>query len=192
MSTSRKYGGRGLGLAITKNLVEMMGGKFWIESEYGVGSTFTFVLPLEVASGIDKSGKEDIDTLIEQLNTIEDAHILVAEDHPTNQMVVRMALEETKIEIDFALYGKIAVEMFKQKPYDIVLMDIQMPNMNGYEAAQAIGSVDSKTPIIALSANVMQEDIQKSLDSGMDGHLAKPIEFDKLYRTLFKYLSRKK
>lgn len=195
MSTSRKYGGTGLGLAITKNLVELMDGNVWIESEYGVGSTFIFQIPLEVASNEEDPKDiltQDIDTLKEQLCSIKEASILVAEDNKMNQLIIEMALEDCKIKIDFALDGKIALEMFKQHNYALILMDIQMPNMNGYDAAKAIRKIDSKIPIIALSANVMKEDVQKSLASGMNEHLGKPIEFDKLYSTLLNYLKDKK
>ncbi len=192
MSTSRKFGGTGLGLSISKHLVGLMGGKIWVESTYGKGSNFIFTLPLEVdESRKEKSDdeKEHFADLEAKVLLLEDKQILVAEDNKTNQMVLKLLLEKTTLKLDFAEDGLQAVEAFKSKAYDMVLMDIQMPNMNGYEATKKIREFNKETPIVGLSANVMQEDIQKGMQSGMNDYLAKPIEISKLYAVLLKYLA---
>lgn len=192
MSTSRKYGGTGLGLSISKNLVELMGGRIDVVSEYGKGSVFSIEIPLQKTEP-PENGDDHIEpgeqrsSIENELNSIENKKILVAEDNKMNQMVVSMLLEDSNIDIDFALDGEIALEKFKQNCYDLILMDIQMPNMNGYEATEAIRKLDPDIPIIALSANVMQEDIQRALKSGVNDNLAKPIDMKTLYKTLLKY-----
>jgi len=190
MSTSRKYGGTGLGLSIVKNLVELMDGKVEISSEFGVGSRFSFEIPLPVSQNCQIANKknEDIDSLENTVNNIETRKILVAEDNKMNQTILEMLLEDTKFEIDFAEDGIVVLKMLKEKDYDLIFMDIQMPNMNGYEATAHIRLTDKKIPIIALSANVMKEDIDKALDAGMNNYLAKPIDMIKLYTILLKYL----
>ena len=190
MDTTRKYGGTGLGLAISKNLVEMMGSEINVTSEYGVGTSFSFTL--ELFASKDNNAAElkvqVFDELEDEVNQLQNITILVAEDNKMNQSLLSMLLEDSKLALDFAQDGQIAVDMFKEKNYDLVLMDIQMPNMNGYEATQLIRETNSHVPIIALSANVMREDIEKSLNAGMNGHLAKPIDTLKLYTTLLKFL----
>ena len=192
MSTSRKYGGTGLGLAISKRLTQMMGGKLKVSSHYGKGSTFSFILCLpEASKETMKSLPQESQTIQElekQLRGLKDINILVAEDNKMNQMLLSMLLENTDIHLEFAKDGEIAVKMAEENHYNLILMDIQMPNMNGYEACTAIRKRDKEIPIIALSANVMQDDIQASLVVGMNAHIAKPIELDKLYRCLIKYL----
>ena len=191
MSTSRKFGGTGLGLAISKKLVELMGGRISVTSVYEQGSCFSFSVPfiLDTESKVeDKDTELDSTDLENRVNALKDKHILVAEDNKMNQMLLEMLLENSTLDLDFAADGKIALEKFKTSQYDLILMDIQMPNMNGYEASTQIRALDKDIPIIALSANVMQEDIEKSLDAGMNDHLAKPIEIDKLYMTLLNYL----
>ena len=191
MDTSRKYGGTGLGLSISKNLVEMMGGTIHIDSEYGKGSSFSFQIPLPISSNLNivLDENSDLESLEEKVNLLEGKHILVAEDNKMNQTVLSMLLEDSKLNIDFAEDGNIAVDMHDKKSYDLILMDIQMANLNGYEATQMIRKKDKKIPIIALSASIMEEDIKKVYESGMDGHLAKPIEIVKLYSELLKYLA---
>ncbi len=197
MSTSRKYGGTGLGLSICKNLVEMMGGHIKVSSEYGKGSTFSFELPIVEVQTQEETQEEaqkeiqeiNINSDEYKVNAIENKKILIAEDNKMNQMVVSMLLEDSQIDIDFALDGEIAVQKAKNNTYDLILMDIQMPNMNGYEATKTIRQTDSKIPIVALSANVMKEDIEQALESGMNDTLAQPINMNKLYTTLLKYLN---
>ena len=192
MSTSRKYGGTGLGLSISKQLVVLMDGKIWVESEFGKGATFTFDIPLEVDINIMVDENEPgihRDNLENQVNTIEAKRILIAEDNKMNQMVLSMLLEESKLELDFALDGQIALEKYKANTYDLIFMDIQMPNMNGYEATKSIRLLDKEIPIIALSANVLNKDIEEAKDVGMNEYLAKPIENKRLYKILIKYLS---
>jgi len=194
MDTTRKYGGTGLGLSISKNLVEMMGGKIDVTSKYNVGSTFSFTIALPPSKNTKakESKIQKLEDLETEINQLKDITILIAEDNKMNQTLVSMLLEDSQFTLEFANDGEIAVEMFKKKKYDLILMDIQMPNINGYEACKMIREMDGSIPILALSANVMQEDIEKSLQAGMDCHLAKPIILEKLYLQLLKFLKPKK
>ncbi len=196
MSTSRKYGGTGLGLAISKRLTQMMGGTLKVTSEYGHGSSFEFILLLpedsEETIKTQPTQSTTLQVLEKQLRDLKNITILVAEDNKMNQMLLSMLLENTHINLEFAKDGEIAVKMAQENHYNLILMDIQMPNMNGYEACTAIRTRDKEIPIIALSANVMQDDIQATLVVGMNDHIAKPIELDKLYACLITYLSPQK
>jgi len=188
-STTRKYGGTGLGLSISKQLVELMGGKIWVESQENKGSTFGFTLKLPKA-------KNDIKTTHEEfanINTLDGSNILLAEDNKINQEIIIGLLENSGINLDIANNGKEAVDIFtsNKDKYELILMDLQMPIMDGYEATKQIRAISKDIPIIALTANAMKEDIEKTKLSGMQEHLNKPIEVEKLYSTLLKYITKK-
>jgi len=191
MSTSRKYGGTGLGLSICKNLVDLMGGEITVSSEFGKGSSFSFVLPLEKSEkymALQAEIVEDFELVEKKVEALTHKSILVAEDNKMNQMVLSMLLEDTQLDIDFANDGEIAVKKFQEKAYDMILMDLQMPNLDGYEATKAIRERDKEIPIIALSANVLQEDIDRAYAAGMNDYLLKPIDTQKLYRVFLRYI----
>jgi len=188
-SITRKYGGTGLGLVITKSLVELMNGKIELISEEGKGAEFIFEIELENRdnhNNFEKDNKKEGVKMGENYNF--KGKVLLVEDNKMNRMVIHLLFEKFNIELDDAFNGKEAVEKFKQNHYDMILMDIQMPIMNGYEATKLIREIDSNIPIIALSANSMKEDIEKSLEVGMNEHLAKPINMEQLLKILKKYL----
>jgi len=195
-STTRKYGGTGLGLTISKLLVELMNGKIWVESEIGVGSSFIFDIELkelnklsetELESNIEDSDKK-LKILEDKISELSGTKILLAEDNKVNQQIVSIALRKTDITLDLANNGQEALDMFRENSYDLILMDIQMPVMDGLEATKIIREEDSKIPIVALSANAMKEDHEKTKAVGMNEHLHKPIDFVKLYSTILKYV----
>jgi len=191
-STSRKYGGTGLGLSICKNLVELMGGEIWVKSDFGEGSTFSFQIPLEVDENIEQNSKNitnDSEEITTKVNALEDIKILIAEDNKTNRMILEMLLEESKLNLDFAENGKIAVEKFKSNNYNLIFMDIQMPEMDGYEATKQIRELNSDIYIVGLSGNAEEKEINRALSTGMNDYLTKPINEKKLYEILHKYLN---
>ena len=199
-STSRRFGGTGLGLVISKNIVEMMDGKIWIESELGKGAKVCFVVKL----AIDKSKKKTTQSIKTETGTEDEiaTHdyskftVLLVEDVEINREIVMALLEPTKLLIECAENGVKAVEMFTENPskYDLIFMDIQMPEMDGYMATKLIresGSPDAKSiPIVAMTANAFKEDIEKCLEAGMNGHIGKPLEFNKVIDVMDKYLKR--
>jgi len=190
-STSRQFGGTGLGLTISKQLVEMMNGKIWVESKYGKGSSFIFEIELEELPdkiSIQKkiTNKKEM-SLENNVNSLVGKRILVAEDNFINQEIILGLLENSKIIIDMAENGEEAIELYKKNNYTLILMDIQMPILDGYEAAKVIRRTDQKIPIIAITASAMKEDVEKTIESGMNDHIHKPIDVNKLYKILLKY-----
>jgi len=191
-STSREYGGTGLGLAISKQLVEMMNGTIWLESIYNEGSTFTFEVELEE---LEYCSIENDKILIKEqelenqeiIEKLKGTKILLAEDDFINQEIILGLLEDTNIQIDIAENGEEAIKLHQKNSYTLIFMDIQMPILDGYEATKEIRKIDKDIPIYAITASAMKEDIEKTLESGMNGYLHKPIDVSKLYKILLKY-----
>ena len=191
-STTRNYGGTGLGLTISKQLVEMMNGKIWVESVLGKGSSFIFEIDLiELWDNLPKEPSmvfiEEDNSLEQDINALVGKRILVAEDNFINQEIILGLLENSKIEIDMAEDGEEAIELHKNNNYNLILMDIQMPVLDGYSASEEIRKVDKEIPIIAITASAMKEDVAMSLKVGMNDHLNKPIDVNKLYEILLRY-----
>ena len=179
-SITRRFGGTGLGMSITVNLINRMGGSINVKSELGKGTRFTVYLPLKL------SQKAHIDETITHIKVpdLTNQTVLIAEDNPLNTMIIKSMLGETNAELHFAQDGKQAIELFNKLNPRLVLMDIQMPNMGGIEACAHIRRVNESVPIIALTANVMKENIIEYMNCGFNGHVGKPIEKHLLFNTI--------
>jgi len=196
-STSRKYGGTGLGLVISKSIVEMMGGRIWIESQLGKGATFAFTVAA-MRLDEDAEGLPEWPSLQTGHGTIAErfeAHrLLLAEDVEINREIVLSLLEPTGLAIDCAENGQEALRMFREAPncYDMIFMDLQMPEMDGYEATRKIRALGTPKamaiPIIAMTANVFREDVERCLAAGMNDHIGKPLDIEEVLQALRQYL----
>jgi len=176
--TSRLYGGTGLGLAIVKQLVEPQGGKIQVISKVNAGSTFSFILSFQKTNA---KAEFDVD-LVELNHEINDINVLVVEDIILNQLLMKTLLDDFKFNSDIADNGKIAIEKMQTKMYDVILMDLQMPEMNGFEATEFIrNELKSDIPIIALTADVTTVDLAKCKAVGMNDYIAKPVDERLLY-----------
>ncbi len=192
---TRKFGGTGLGLTISKQLSNLMGGEISVKSELGRGTTFTIVIPFEEASAQGSSSKktEVTDEMLSQLNRMR---ILLAEDNEFNQMVAVETLKDKlpNVEVVIAENGQIAVDKNNAERYDLILMDVQMPVLDGVAATVKIRETAPKPacdiPIIAMTANVLQEDVQSYYENGMDEYVSKPFELDDLLTKMYKLVSR--
>jgi CheY-like chemotaxis protein len=190
-STTRKYGGSGLGLSIVKNLVEMMGGNIRVESKMGTGSSFIFSIPFEIAQAPKESTRKIISSNSLPLNN--NLNIIVAEDSKVNQELLKVFLAKKNLKADYADNGIILLKMLESKKYELVLMDMQMPEMDGLEATSVIRENERVTGehiiIIALTANAMQGDRELCISSGMDDYLPKPIRYNELSNMIDTYFN---
>ncbi|MCL2196281.1 MAG: ATP-binding protein [Treponema sp.] len=206
---ARKFGGTGLGLAISKNIIEMMGGRMELESEPGKGSSFSFYFKAQCGSAKELITEEE---KVDYSGIFEGYYILLAEDVDINREIIEVLIEPTKLKMDCAANGKEAVAMFKKTPekYDLILMDVQMPEMDGYEATALIrefeetsddkesasftegetrrNSPNRRIPIVAMTANVFREDIEKCIKAGMNDHIGKPLDINEFLGVMRKHL----
>ncbi|GHV61674.1 hypothetical protein AGMMS49587_06440 [Spirochaetia bacterium] len=214
-STSRKFGGTGLGLAISKQIVDMMGGVISVESEPGKGSVFSFTVPVRMGkTALDSPGDDGAGENSRRpeaaagalpADNFSGCRILLAEDMDINREIVRSLLEPTGLSVECVENGALAVQRFTASPdaFDMIFMDIQMPEMDGFEATRAIRAFENgftpvfksaqvkHIPIIAMTANVFKEDIDRSLEAGMNGHVGKPLNIEDVLGQLRKYLPKR-
>ena len=188
-SVASKYGGTGLGLATARRLAETMGGRIECQSEAGRGSVFTFWVPLEETSAdaLAAGGKATDAGPISALK----GHVLMVEDNATNQMLIAAYLDKFGLTHQVAENGRVALEMLQAERYDLVLMDVMMPEMDGLEATRRIRKLDTalgSIPILALTANAMDGDRESYLEAGMDGYLSKPIDAHELFFAMAEHL----
>lgn len=192
-SYSKRYGGTGLGLAITKQLVELMGGKVWVESIKDVGSSFFFIVKLGLPTDSDNKKEQ---TAVEggQKSSEHGANILLAEDDKTSNYLVKVLLQKRNHNVVAVFNGAEAVEAYKNGKFDLVLMDIQMPVMNGLEATEEIRSYEAATglytPIIAVTAYALKGDKEKCIKAGIDDYITKPINNDLFIATINNWLAK--
>ncbi|UTJ06650.1 hybrid sensor histidine kinase/response regulator [Arcobacter roscoffensis] len=186
-SISKEYGGTGLGLAIISRILEHMNSNIKLESVENEGSTFSFDLKLKVAEEKTKKIEEKINPI-----KTKNKKVLIAEDNEINQELMKAIFEELKLQVDFANNGLEAIELFNENSYNLIFMDINMPLCGGVEACEKIRKFDKSIPIIALTANAIKGDKEKFLKAGMNEHLTKPINFNKLKEVLKKYLNHKR
>ncbi|MFB0935296.1 MAG: PAS domain S-box protein [Propionivibrio sp.] len=193
-STTRRYGGTGLGLVITKRLAEMMGGEVGVDSAPGVGSTFWFTVRLKKTPPHHASEPSteipEAEALIRQHH--RDRRILLVDDEPLNLEVIRCLLQDSGLIVDAAEDGVQAIDKVRQNAYSLILMDMQMPNLNGPDATRHIRLIPGyeETPILAITANAFAEDKARCLDAGMNDFLVKPFNPDQLFASLFQWLDR--
>ncbi|WP_367391979.1 ATP-binding protein [Lewinella sp. LCG006] len=195
--TSRKFGGTGLGLSISKKLVGLQGGKIWVESQKEQGSQFHFTLTYPLATAADHIQPTDMSTVERDslANNLAVLQILLVEDNEFNAIVAKEELEDAipGLQLTLAENGAIALEKLRSQDYDLILMDVQMPVMNGYEATEKIRSLDNgkaRIPIIAMTANVMKEEVERCYEAGMDDFIGKPFDTDELLRKMHQLLSK--
>ena len=192
LTTTRKYGGTGLGLTICKEIAHLMDGDVTVESEKNRGSRFIIEvrLPKGDIENIKYIEEENLKNLEIKMKEIKNAHILLVEDNTINQEIITVLLKPYDIYIEIAADGEEGLSLYQNNPnkYDLILMDTQMPVMDGYELTRIIRESNKYIPIVSLSANAMQSDIEKTISAGMNEHLSKPIELDKLFGVLLKYI----
>ena len=195
--TARKYGGTGLGLSISKQLVDLMGGSISVKSSIGHGTTFTFEIPFAISANQTLEGIQKFEVDASDKNMLNHLHVLLVEDNEFNQILAVDTLKDLapNINIDIANNGKIEIEKAQHTLYDIILMDIQMPEMNGVQATKHIRSAMHSpycdVKIMAMTANVMKEDIQQYLAAGMDEYVSKPFNTEILVHKMTSLLGDK-
>ena len=195
-STTREYGGTGLGLSISVSLVQLMGGKLHLESEEGKGSTFSFTVRLKAVKEENMPRIDSIPEIKEEMiegevkkKTLTKSNILVVEDNEMNQILMDELLKQKNLHAHFVINGRDAIEVVKKAKYDLIFMDINMPELNGIDTTKEIRKSGNNVPIVALTANALEGDEQRFLKLGMDAYLSKPINYEDFDRIIQKYLT---